>query len=252
MARTPHDSFHDLALPASLEADRNKGDQIREILELMVRALQPGALLPSERSIAERYQVARGTVRQKVSELVMLGLIRRSSGSGTFVAEPKLQQGTTMASFSEEMRARGKRPAAHILSARTHRAGAALAERLRIDAGGRVIELRRLRSADGTPIAIEQTYLSARRFPDLTRVLRDDMSLYATLSERWNVQVERAVHRVSAIALGEDEASLLGAAPALPSFLVDRQAWDRLGTVVEWGRSIYRGDFYDVVFEVGT
>ncbi|MBB5079202.1 GntR family transcriptional regulator [Nonomuraea endophytica] len=252
MARTPHDSFHDLALPPDLDPDRNKGDQIREILELMVRALPPGTLLPSERSIAERYQVARGTVRQKIQELVMLGVIRRSSGSGTYVAEPKLQQGTTMASFSEEMRARGRTPAARILSVRTRRAGAALAERLGVDAGERVIDLRRLRSADGTPIAIEHTHLSARRFPGLPRVLRDDMSLYAALSDRWDVRVERAVHRVSAIALGEQEAALLGAAPASPSFLVERQAWDRHGAVVEWGRSTYRGDFYDIVFEVGT
>ncbi|MFI6291444.1 GntR family transcriptional regulator [Nonomuraea sp. NPDC050790] len=252
MARTPHDSFHDLALPPSLDPDRSKGEQIREILELMARALPPGTLLPSERSVAERYQVARGTVRQQVQELVMLGVISRSSGSGTYVAEPKLQQGTTMASFSEEMRARGRTPAARILSARVRRAGAALAERLGVDPGERVVDLRRLRSADGTPIAIEHTHLSARRFPGLPRVLRDDMSLYATLAGRWNVHVERAVHRVSAVALGEREAALLGAAPALPSFLVERQAWDRGGAVVEWGRSTYRGDFYDLVFEVGT
>ncbi|MFI6500700.1 GntR family transcriptional regulator [Nonomuraea typhae] len=252
MARTPHDSFHDLALPLSLEPDRNKGEQIREILELMVRALPPGTLLPSERSLAERYGVARGTARQKIDELVMLGLIRRSSGAGTYVAEPKLQQGTTMASFSEEMRARGLTPSARILSARTRKAGAALADRLGLPAGERVLELRRLRSADGTPIAIEHTYLSARRFPSLARVFRDDMSLYATLRERWDVRVERAVHRVSAVALGEDEAALLDAVPGLPSFLVDRTAWDRSGGVVEWGRSTYRGDFYDLVFEVGA
>lgn len=251
MARTPHDSFHGVVLPDALEADRSKGDQIREILETMVRGLPPGTLLPSERSIADRYGVARMTVRQKVNELVSLGAIRRSSGAGTFVGEPKLRQGTTMGSFSEEMRARGMTPGARILSARTRQAGDALADRLGLATGDRVIEIRRLRTADGTPMAVEHTHLPAARFPELPRLLGDDLSLYDTLRAHWNVEVERATHRVSAVALDAEVAALLGAEPALPSFLVDRLAWDRFGAVVEWGRSTYRGDFYDVVFEVG-
>lgn len=251
MARPPHDSFHDVILPESLGSDRNKGDQLREILETMVRALTPGALLPSERSIAERYGVARMTVRQKVDELVSRGLIRRTSGAGTYVAEPKLLHGTTMASFSEDMQARGMTPGSRVLSVRTRKASAALATRLELAPDDRVVEIRRLRTADGRPIAVENTHLSATRFPGLADLLQDDSSLYGLLRDHWNVHVERATHQVSAIGLSAGDAELLGAKPALPSFLIDRIAWDRAGNVVEWGRSTYRGDYYDVVFDVG-
>lgn len=115
MGRKPHNDFTDLALPAKLSANRSKGEQLREVLETLVGNLQPAALLPSERSLAERYGVARMTVRQQIDDLVARGLIRRSLGTGTFVAEPKLLQGTTMVSFTDDMRARGLTPGARLL-----------------------------------------------------------------------------------------------------------------------------------------
>src|SRR4030095_1576582 len=74
------------ALPRRLSYTRPKGEQLQEILEGVIAALQPGALLPSERLLAERYGVARATVTQAVEGLVSRGLVYRVHGSGTFVA----------------------------------------------------------------------------------------------------------------------------------------------------------------------
>ena len=60
-------------------------DQIeRLILEGKVR---PGQKLPSERSLAEEFDVSRPTVREAVQKLEARGLIQRRHGGGTFVAE---------------------------------------------------------------------------------------------------------------------------------------------------------------------
>ena len=61
------------ALPRTLSYARPKGEQLQEILEGVIAALQPGALLPSERLLAERYEVARATVTQAVEGLVLGG-----------------------------------------------------------------------------------------------------------------------------------------------------------------------------------
>ena len=50
-------------------------------------ALAPGARLPSEREIAERYRLSRNTVREALRELETVGLVYRRPGSGTYVSE---------------------------------------------------------------------------------------------------------------------------------------------------------------------
>lgn len=250
MARPRHDTFPALRLPAAFDGGRAKGEQLREILETMVRELPAGTLLPSERSIAERYRVARMTVRKEVDQLVARGLIRRAMGSGSFVAEPKVAQGTNARSFSDDMHARGLRPGAHIIEVWQRPATALLAERLRIADGDPVIDLRRLRTADGAPMAIERSQLSADRFPGLTELLAEDVSLYHLLQAHFGVRVARANHRVSVVALDRTDAALLEVAAGQPTFLIERTAYDQDGGVVEWGRSQYRGDRYDIIFEV--
>jgi GntR family transcriptional regulator len=47
--------------------------------------LKPGARLLSERALAERYEVAYGTVRRAMKELREAGLVESVHGRGTFV-----------------------------------------------------------------------------------------------------------------------------------------------------------------------
>jgi GntR family transcriptional regulator len=249
MPRTRHDTFPAIPLPEAFDSARAKGDQLREILEAMVATEPPGTLLPSERSIAQRFHVARMTVRQAINELAARGLVRRAMGTGTFVAEPRVSHSTTAGSFSDDMRQRGLTPGARVISVREQPATVLVAERLRIAEGDPVVTLNRLRSADGVPMAVEQTRLPGARFPGLAALVTDDVSLYGVLADRWAVQVRTATHRVSAIVLGETDAALLDVPTGLPSFLIERTAYDEAGLVIEWGRSRYRGDRYDVVFD---
>jgi len=250
MARSPHNTFPAIPLPDAFDGDRAKGEQLRELLEAMVREQPPGTLLPSERSIADRYQVARMTVRQAVTDLVNRGLVRRVNGAGTYVAEPRLTHGTTTGSFSHDMLVRGLRPGARVVSIRVRTASALVAERLQLTEGDPVVAVDRVRTADGVPFAVEQTHLSATRFPGLADLVADDVSLYAILKEHWAVQVATASHRVSVIALDDTDAALLDVPPGLPSFLIERVAYDAAGSAIEWGRSRYRGDRYDIEFDV--
>lgn len=250
MARSPHNSFPAIELPDTIDGERAKGEQLREILEAMVREQAPGALLPSERSIAVRFGVARMTVRHAITDLVTRGLVRRVNGAGTFVAETRLIQGTTTGSFTNDMRARGLAPGARVISVRERPASSLVATQLQLDEGAAVIALNRVRTASGVPIAVEHTHLPAARFPGLAELVADDQSLYAILAEHWNVEIATASHRVSAIALEETDAALLDVPEGLPSFLVERAAYDAAGTAIEWGRSRYRGDRYDIVFDV--
>ncbi len=234
------------SLPPSLSERRAKGEQLQEILEGFIEALEPGTRLPSERLLAKRYGVARATVTQAVDELTGKGLIYRVHGSGTFVAEPKFRQPQTLTSFTEDMRARGMTPGSIVLTREAIGASAVIARHLQVPEGTPVVHVERVRTANGEPMALERTYLPAGRFPGLEAVDLTDVSLYLLLGERWGAWVRSADQWASAVRLTEEEAEVLGVDCGQPALLFQRVTCDQGGNLIEYVRSVYRGDRYEV------
>jgi GntR family transcriptional regulator len=109
-----------------------------------------------------------------------------------------------------------------------------------------VARVARLRIADDTPLAIERAALSARVLPDPGTVVT---SLYAALQTSGNRPV-RAVQRISAANLSEGDARLLEVAQGVAGLHIERISYLASGKVIEFTRSIYRGDAYDFVAEL--
>lgn len=223
-----------------------KGEQLLEILEGVIAGLAPGDRLPSERSLAQQYQVARATVTQAIEELADKGLVYRVHGSGTFVAEPKLRQAVTLTSFTEDMQARGMTPGSLVLTRDVILANTVIARHLAITPEAPVVRFERVRTADGEPMALERTYLPAQLFPGLEEVDLTDASLYRLMEERWGVRVKVADQWASVARLDAREAELLQVSVSQPALLFQRLTRDAKDTVVEYVRSLYRGDRYEV------
>lgn len=83
---------------------------VRDYLEdLLESELKPGDPIPSERSLADRFGVARMTVRAAVDRLVADGRLRRLRPIGTFVTVPPQQQVQLGAgTITEAVEARGE------------------------------------------------------------------------------------------------------------------------------------------------
>ena len=250
MPRHRHEADPSAPLPPALSGTRPKGEELDDILRSYIGALSAGQLLPSERTLAERLNIARMTVRQAVHRLAAEGLVYQRHGQGTFTAGPKLIQSESLISFSEDMRARGVKPGARAVSVCVIPAGESLAARLRVRTGAPVVQLVRLRTADDVPIAIERPCLSADRFPGLDRADLTDLSIYEYLEQNWNVRAEYGEQRVSAVLPEPDDAALLEIAPTLPCFSIERVSYQGDGQVVEFDRSLYRGDRYDILMRV--
>ncbi len=125
-------------------------------------SLRPDQALPSERELCQRYGTSRMTARHAVAELESLGSVYRIQGKGTFVSGQKLIQPLMQVSgFTEDMAKRGKKAGSRLLFAGEKKADAAIARGLRIAPGEPYILIRRLRLADGVPMAIENTALNA-------------------------------------------------------------------------------------------
>jgi GntR family transcriptional repressor for pyruvate dehydrogenase complex len=66
---------------------------VDDIVEgIRVGAFRPGGLLPSERALASRYSVGRGTIREAIRVLEHSGVIEVRTGTGTLVTEEALSQ----------------------------------------------------------------------------------------------------------------------------------------------------------------
>ncbi|MDQ1629464.1 MAG: GntR family transcriptional regulator [Actinomycetota bacterium] len=233
-------------LPGEL-AEGRKGAALQEILESYVAELEPGSALPSERELAERFGVARMTVRAQIERMAHRRLVYRQQGRGTFVAERRLAHTEHLTSFTEDMQARGLVAGARMLGVDTLRAGRGLAARLEVPAGSRVARIRRVRTADGVPMAVEQTHLPARRFPGLADEDLATRSLYELLAERYDVTIAEAVQRVTVTTLQAADAELLETPRGEPAFQIERITRDGDGVVIEFAASIYRGDRYEVL-----
>jgi GntR family transcriptional regulator len=232
-------------LPARLPQGRPKGRALREIIEALVASLEPGAALPSERLLAERYGLARMTVRSELDRLVAEGVVYRVHGRGSFVAQPRVAQAGLFSSFSEDMRARGLTPGSIVRSQQVTAAGPLLAGLLEVAPGAPLAEIERLRTADGAPLAFERAYLSAERFPRAVAADLEHGSLFELLA-RYEVDLTHAEQRVLAVAIDATEAELLGVAPGAPGLRFHTLARDAGDRPAYYATSLYRGDRYEI------
>ena len=96
----------------------------------------------------------------------------------------------------------------------------------------------RLRLADGEPLMLETTYLSAHRFPDLEEADFASGSLYNYLSTNYHVDITALDHVLEPTLLTDYEASLLEVNPGEPAILSEMIGLTPDGTPVEYTWSL--------------
>jgi GntR family transcriptional regulator len=225
--------------------------QLKRWIEDAIRqgSINPGDALPSERDLALRADVSRVTVRKAVQHLVQDGVLVQRHGSGTFVApqtqrvEQSLSQ---LTSFTEDMARRGMEVHAQWLDRGLYQPSPEETMILGLGAGEQVARIFRLRLTGDMPLAIERASLSAKVLPEPTAI---GDSLYKYL-ERFDARPVRAIQRIRAANIAEDDAHLLQVAVGSAGLHIERISYLSTGRAIEFTRSIYRGDTYDFVAEL--
>jgi GntR family transcriptional regulator len=212
-------------------------------------AIKPGDALPSERDLALKVDVSRVTVRKAVQHLVRDGLLIQKHGSGTFVApqphrvEQSLSQ---LTSFAEDMARRGMSLRSVWLDRGLYHASPEETVVLGLSPSDQVARVARLRISGDQPLAIERAALSAAVLPDPGAI---GTSLYAHLEKSGNRPV-RAIQRIRAETVAAEDAKLLEVTEGAAVLHIERTSYLASGRVIEFTRSVYRGDTYDFVAEL--
>jgi GntR family transcriptional regulator len=229
-----------------------KQSETRASVLVLIERLGVGDAIPSERQLSTDLGVSRLTVRAALDELVREGYIVRRRGSGTFVSEPKIAQELTMTSFTDDMRRRGMSPGSRTLSLEIVPAGARLGRILHVSPSERVLVAQRLRLADRETMAIEDLHVREALVPGLSARELEEQSFYELLRERYGIEIVGGMQTIEATVTNEEESSALGVPLHSPAFLFERVTRADTGAIVEYVRSIYRGDRYRLVTELGS
>jgi GntR family transcriptional regulator len=226
--------------------------QIEQVLRERISTLRPGARLPSDTDLVAEFRVSRMTARNAMQRLAEDGLIRREPGRGSFVTTPPTHRRTNrLMTFTQEMRRAGRVPSSHVLERAVRPASPVEATNLGLLPRQPVVHLRRIRRADGEPIAIESTVLIGACAPAVMDADLTNGSLHETLG-RAGFGLVRGTGTIGAAAATPEDARLLAIQPGDPLLVERRVIIDGQGRRIEATESRYVADRYglDVQFDV--
>jgi len=209
--------------------------------------------IPTEVDISAHFNISRPTVRQAINELVVEGYLIRQKGKGTFITKPKISQAflQNLDSFNTEMSKKGLQPSTKVLGLEAIDCDEKIGEALKVPVGSKVIQLRRLRFANGEPIVYVVTYLPYDRCQPIMDKDLEFESLYNLLREVCGFSLLKAVRNLEAVLAGEYEAKLLEVDKGAPIQYIKSVTYLTDESPIEYSLARYRGDRSTFTFELG-
>ena len=215
---------------------------------------KPGAAIPAERRLSERYGTGIGTVRKAIDELCAENILIRQQGRGTFVASHNRDRMLFYFFHVVPEDSPKAYPDVELLAFARGKADRVAAERLAIEPGDAVVRFRNRLSLAGNPIMVDDITLAAARFAGLTeRQLRARPStLYNLYQDSFGISVVRTRERLRAVAADADVAGLLDVPDGTPLLQIRRVACGYHDEPVEYRVSHVSTAHHEYYAEIGT
>ena len=206
-----------------------------------------GSKIPAERQLAQKFGVSRMTLRQAIKTLEDEGILEQRVGSGTYVANQKVQEKMSgIMSFTDITHANGQTPSSKLISYRFGKPSLSEMERLNLDDTQEVLRMERIRYADDVPICYEVVSIPHSVILNMSKA---DISshLYQTL-EKNGYKIGRVTEYISAAVANENAARLLDAKKG--EALITRLQVTELsnGVPFEYTRASYVADRFEFTF----
>lgn len=208
-----------------------------------------GDKLPSERDLAISFDVSRMTLRQAVQTLADDGILERKIGSGTYVADKKVQEtlkGTT--SFSQIVREQGKRPSSKAVSYFVTQPSTNEMEKLNLSQRDKILRMERVRYADNLPICFEVMSIPYQLVKNFNKK-EITQSFYETMRTKGNYRISHSKQNISATLAKERTAEFLNIKKGEAMLQLTQLTYLEDGRPFELVRSYYVGDRFEFVLE---
>lgn len=186
----------------------------------------PGAALPNEKDLAQRFQVSVGTVRRAVDELVAEHVLLRQQGRGTFVG--KLDRERFMFQFFKIAPRDGPSefPEVRLHKFSKSRANQLEAQALGLHGNQSVFRIENVLHLQGKPVIHDKIAISEAMFPGLNQaaLTARTTTIYGHYQSAFGVTIVEADERVRSEAVLTDSAQLLNLEEGTPVLRIDRVA----------------------------
>lgn len=219
--------------------------QVADILEAELADGDAARALPSEGTLARQFNVSRVTIRQALSQLSEKGMIYSEQGRGYFKTTSRVRGISGFHSFTTEVRKAGGKPGSEVLEFAVDRPLAAdfLARVQNFAPDERAFAfLKRLRSINDIPVAVEDAYLPMALYPGIGDISFGSASLYETIALQWGIVPTWTDALFEPIAATPELARLLRVKRGSPLLAVWRVTLTGTDQLVECVKSVYKGD----------
>lgn len=161
-------------------------------------------------------------------------MIERRHGSGTYLRNKHFQASVThLDSFTEIAKNEGKTPTSQILKFELQTASDEIANNLQVTLGEPVYYAKRLRLIDNIAMQVEETWLSASRFPDLT-IAHMKKSKFSYIENECGVKIMGCYESIQPILPSPEVAKLLHISALDPIIRMQTQAVDEQSTPIDY------------------
>ncbi|MBI3507812.1 MAG: GntR family transcriptional regulator [Proteobacteria bacterium] len=230
--------------PALFKIDRNSPIplyiQVRSRLMTIVNSWpDPEKNFHTEDELTEAFGVSRVTLRGALTELVEAGYLKRTRGAGTRVTARKVEERLQLGRNLRKKWANEQRMNVAVLVFERIGAPPDVAADLGIEPGADVLSIKRLRSTDLSPIAIDWRFVLGELAGPISR---DDarQGIYGALAR--TVSFDHVRMEIEGGLSGAEEVELLLMPSGTPILTQHFVVFDRTGRAVAVGRSVNRAD----------
>lgn len=194
-------------------------------------------LLPSENTLALHFHVSRVTIRQALQVLQQQDLIGKQKGKGTFVLYQKLQsyaeKSTKILPFSLEMEMLGKTHSSTIEVFEVIHCPNHICKALELTSKHQVIHCVRVRNANQQPVCVEEFYLDATKYGDIS--LNDlQRSKYHYFEHKKNLTIAYSHQIIRCKSADKDTAKYLNLDKGTPIVSIHQSTYLDDGKVLEF------------------
>lgn len=222
--------------------------QLEQIIKskIITGEYMPGEQIPTEKKFCENFQVSSITIRQSILNLVKEGLLIRRPGKGTFVTEEITNINTLQlsGSINDLIRDGLKTQEVKVLSISKIKAPMRVAKLFKIEGGGEVIQVKRTRNANNSPVSYIINYLPIEIGE---KIKKEDLRRYPMLQilrDQFKIPLQSGIQYIEPIVADNDISSALAVSISSPILYIETTIFAKQKKPIDFVQTYIRPDRY--------
>lgn len=228
-------------------------NQLKELLraQILDGTYPSESRMPSESELVTQFQVSRITVRQALGDLQKEGLIFKIHGKGTFVAKPKAFQNLSrLQGLAESLSQLGYEVINKLHSIKFIKVDNRIAERLDLQEGEIITEIKRVRLINREAVSLEVSYVLqdiGEKLQKSDLVTRD---IFLILENDLQINLGHADLAIDAVLADSELTNALNIEEGSPIMRIERLTHNADGKPIDFEFLYYRGDAFQYRFRI--